>query len=216
VNVPCVDPEIYKVLEPYLKLAENIGAMHAQLVGGHIKRVKIRYVGDLIKYDLSPFTVSIMKGMLTPILQETVNFVNALVIAKERGISIIESKTAEVQDFASLIWVEVETDKAKSSIAGTLFTKVDPRIVKINEFYVDCVPEGNMLVVLNKDVPGIIGQIGTMLGNARINIAGMSFGREAKGGKAITVLNVDCEVPQKVLEEIRKSKNIQEARLVRL
>lgn len=140
VNMPYVDPEIYKVIEPYLKLAENIGSIHAQLAEGHIKRVKIRYVGEIIKYDLSPFTVSIMKGMLTPILQETVNFVNSLVIAKERGINIIETKTAEVQDFASLIYVEVETDKSKSSLTGTLFTKVDPRIVKIDEFYVDSKP----------------------------------------------------------------------------
>jgi len=216
VNVPCLDPEICKVIDPYLKLAENIGAMHAQLCEGHIKRVKVRYVGDILKYDLTPFTVSLMKGMLTPILQESVNFVNALVIAKERGINIVETKTAEVQDFASLICVEVETEKSENMIMGTLFTKVDPRIVKINEFYVDCVPEGYMLVIFNNDVPGIIGQIGTILGNARVNIAGMSFGREAKGGNAITVLNVDCEVPQNVLEEIRKSKNIKEARLVRL
>src|SRR3989338_11469692 len=111
--------------------------MHAQRAKGHIKRVVIRYVGDILKYDLSPFTVSIIKGMLTPILQETVNFVNALVITKERGINIIETKTAEAQDFASLIWVEGETDRSKNSISGTLFTKVDPRIVKINEFYVE-------------------------------------------------------------------------------
>nr|HPM43332.1 ACT domain-containing protein [Candidatus Omnitrophota bacterium] len=130
--------------------------------------------------------------------------------------NIVETKTAEVQDFASLICVEVETEKSENLIMGTLFTKVDPRIVKINEFYVDCVPEGYMLVIFNNDVPGIIGQIGTILGKAHINIAGMSFGREAKGGNAITVLNVDCEVSPDVLDEIRRSKNIQEVRLVRL
>ena len=108
------------------------------------------------------------------------NYVNSLVIAKERGINIIESKTAEVQDFASLIVVEVETDKAKSSICGTLFTKVDPRIVKINEFYVDCVPEGNMLMVFNKDVPGIIGQIGTIFGNNNINVASVRSAAKRK------------------------------------
>ena len=216
VNMPSVDPEIYKVIEPYLKLAENIGAIQAQVVDGHVKRVKIRYVGDLLKYDLSPFTVSIMKGMLTPILQETVNFVNALVIAKERGISVIESKTAEIQDFASLIIVEVETDKARSSIYGTLFTKVDPRIVKINEFWVDCVPEGNMLVVFNKDVPGIIGQIGTIFGKSGINVASVSFGREDKGGRAVSVWNVDSVVPTKVLDEIRKAKNVEGIKLVKL
>lgn len=216
VNVPCVDSEIYKIIEPYLKLAENMGAMQAQLVEGHIKRVKIRYVGDLIKYDLSPFTVSVMKGMLTPILQETVNFVNALVIAKERGINVIETKTAEVQDFASLISIEVETDKMKNSLVGTLFTKVDPRIVKINEFYVDSVPEGYMLVISNKDVPGIIGQIGTILGKNKVNIAGMSFGRDEKGGRAVSILNVDSDVPKAVLDEIRKAKNVNEVKLVKL
>ncbi len=216
VNVPCVDPEIYKVLEPYLKLAENIGCMQTQLVDGHIKKVKIRYVGDLLKYDLSPFTATIMKGMLTPILQETVNFVNSLVIAKERGIAVVESKTAEIQDFASLICVEVETDKVTSSIYGTLFTKVDPRIVRINDFYVDFVPEGNMLMVFNKDVPGIIGHIGTILGKNKINVASVSFGREEKGGRAISVWNIDSEVPKKVLDEIKSSKNVYELKLIKL
>ena len=216
VNVPCLDPEIYKILDPYLKLAEKIGSMQAQLAEGHIKRVRINYVGDILKYDLSPLTVSLMKGMLTPILQETVNFVNSLVIAKERGISIIETKTAEAHDFSSLISVDVETDKAKSSITGTLFTRVDPRIVKINEYYVDSLPEGYMLVISNKDVPGIIGQIGTILGNNSINIAGMSFGRDVPGGKAVSILNVDSDVPKNVLNEIRKAKNIHEVKLVRV
>jgi len=216
VNVPCVDAEVYKVIEPYLKLAEKIGSMHAQLAEGHVKRVKIRYVGDLLKYDLAPFAVSIMKGMLTPILQETVNYVNSLVIAKERGINIVESKTAEIQDFASLIIVEVETDKSKGVICGTLFTKVDPRIVKINEFYVDCVPEGNMLVVFNKDVPGIIGQIGTIFGKNKINVASVSFGRDEKGGKAVSVWNVDSDVPKKVLDELRSAKNVEGVKLVKL
>jgi D-3-phosphoglycerate dehydrogenase len=216
VNVPCVDPEICKIIDPYLKLAEKMGAMQSQLAEGHIKRVKVRYVGEILKYDLSPFTVSLMKGMLTPILQETVNFVNSLVIAKERGISIIESKTAEVQDFANLIEVEVETDKMKNSLMGTLFTKVDPRIVMINEFYVESVPEGYMLVISNNDVPGIIGQIGTLLGKNNINIAGMSFGRDKKGGRAVSILNIDSDVPKKVLDEMRKAKNINEVKLVKL
>ncbi len=216
VNVPCVDSEMLKIIDPYLKLAEKMGSMQSQLVGGHIKTVKIRYVGDILKYNLAPFTVSIMKGMLTPILQETINYVNALVIAKERGINVIETKTADAQDFASLISVEVETDKAKSSLTGTLFTKVDPRIVRINDFYVDSVPDGYMLVIANRDVPGIIGQIGTILGRNKINIAGMSFGRDEKGGRAVSILNIDSDVPKKVLDEMREAKNIQEVKLVKL
>ncbi len=216
VNFPSVDPETFKAIEPYLRLAEKMGSMQAQLVDGHILRVKIRYVGELLRYDLAPFTLSIMKGMLTPILQETVNFVNALVIAKERGINIIETKTAEVADFSSLIWVEVETDKMKLSVMGTLFTKVDPRIVKINDSYIDSVPVGHMLVVKNKDVPGIIGQIGTILGKNGINIAAMSFGREEKGGIALSVVNVDQEVPKNVIDEIRKAKNIYDVKAIKL
>jgi D-3-phosphoglycerate dehydrogenase len=216
VNMPCVDPEVFKVIEPYLKLSEKIGSIITQVVEGHVKKVKIRYVGDILKYELSPFTVSVMKGMLTPILQETVNFVNALVIAKERGISVVESKTAEIQDFASLIIVEVETDKAKSLVAGTLFTKTDPKIVKINEFWVDSVPEGNMLFVFNKDVPGIIGEIGTIFGKNNINIASVSFGRDVKGGNAVSVWNVDSDVPKKVLDDIKSAKNIQGVKLAKL
>ncbi|MBN1527085.1 MAG: phosphoglycerate dehydrogenase [Candidatus Omnitrophica bacterium] len=216
VNMPCVDPEILRAIDPYLKLAEKIGSMHAQLAEGHIKRVKIRYIGDILRYDLSTFTVSIIKGILTPILQETVNYVNARVIAKERGIGILEERTGEIQDFASLIWVQIETDKGKSSISGTLFTKVDPRIVKIGEYYIDVVPQGYMLVIYNKDVPGIIGQIGTILGESKVNIAGMSFGRAAKGGKACTVLNIDSDVPKDVLEKIRNAENIEEVKLVKL
>jgi D-3-phosphoglycerate dehydrogenase len=130
--------------------------------------------------------------------------------------TIVETKTAEVQDFANFIWVEVETDKTKNSVSGTLFTKVDPRIVRINEFYIDAVPEGYMLFMRNDDVPGIIGQIGTILGRNKINIAGMSFGRDEKGGNAVSVLNIDSEVPKNVLEEIRNAKNIQGVRLVKL
>ena len=216
VNVPCVDAEMYKVIEPYLKLVEKMGSIQAQLVEGHIKKVKIRYVGDLLKYDLSPLTVSIMKGILTPILQDTINYVNALVIAKERGINVVETKTAEVRDFANLIAVEIETDKMTNSIVGTLFTKVDPRIVKLNEFYVDSVPEGYMLFIQNNDVPGIIGQIGTILGKNGVNIAGMSFGRDEKGGRAVSILNIDSDVPKSVLEEMRKAKNVNEVRLVKV
>lgn len=216
VNVPYIEPEMYKVLEPYLKLAEKMGCMQAQLIEGHIKKVSIRYVGELLKYDLSFFTSTIMKGMLTPVLQETVNFVNAPVIAKERGITVIESKTAEVQDFASLIILEVESDKAKSALFGTLFTKVDPRIVRLDDFYVDFVPEGTMLVVFNKDVPGIIGTIGTTFGKNNINVASVSFGRTKKGGQAVSVWNVDSPISKEVLEELRKNKNIYGLKLVKL
>ena len=216
VNVPSIEPGLLKIIEPYLALSEKIGSMHAQLAEGYIKKVKIKYVGDIISYNLDHMTRSIIKGMLALALEENVNYVNAMVIARERGITISEEKTKEIQDFANLIYVEIETDKMKSSIMGTLFTKVDPRIVKINEFYVDVVPEGSMLVIFNQDKPGIVGEIGTILGKNKINIAGMSFGRVKPGGSAITVLNVDGAVSETALGKIRKAKHIREVKYIKL
>jgi len=215
VNVPSIEPELYAIIEPYLILAEKMGSMHAQLIEGYVNKVKIKYVGDIIKYNLNHMTRSIVKGLLEPVLEENVNYVNALVIAGERGIKITEEKTKEIEDFANLISIEVESDKMKNLIAGTLFTKIDPRIVKINKFYIDAVPEGHMLVIYNQDKAGIVGQIGTILGESGINIAGMNFGRAKAGGEAITVLNVDSEVPQNVLSKIKKARYIKEVKQVR-
>lgn len=216
VNVPSVDPEILKIIEPYINLAEKLGALQAQLAEGHITKVIIKYSGDITKHELQPITVALVKGLLTPMLQETVNYVNATVIAKERGIEIIETKSTQVADFANLILVEVQTNKGKSEVAGTLFTKKDARVVKINEFYIDAVPKGYMVVISNKDLPGVVGQIGTILGEAKINIAGMNFGREKLGGKAITVLNVDSIVSEEMLKRIKKADNIIDAKLIKL
>jgi len=208
VNVPSVDAEVLKSMRPYLDLAEKIGLMHGQIADGFIKSVILTYKGDITNLNLNALTLSVIKGLLSPILEEKINNVNAMVIARERGINIIERKTDEVEDFAHLIHVKVETNKSKNTIMGTLFTNSEPRIVKLNNFYVEAVPKGNMLIISNRDVPGIVGLIGTLLGKAKINIAGMTFGREKKGGKAITLLNVDCEVPGPVLQKIKKAKNI--------
>lgn len=216
VNVPSIEPGLYKIIEPFLILAEKIGRMHAGLIEGCISKVRIRYVGDIVKYNLNHMTRSIIRGMLEPVLEESINYVNALVIARERGIKINEEKTKEIEDFANLISVEVETDKMKSLIVGTLFTKIDPRIVKIDKFYVDVVPEGHMLVIYNQDKPGIVGRIGTLLGANNINIAGMNFGRAKPGGEAITVLNVDSDVPKAVLAKICKEKYIKGVKAVKL
>lgn len=216
VNTPCLDAEVAKVLDPYLNLAEKLGAMQAQLAEGVIKRVKISYVGDIINYDTSSLSLAVIKGMLTPVLQETVNYVNATVIAKERGIDIVESKAGQIQDFANLLIVEIETDKGKNLIMGTLFTKKNPRVVKINDYYIDAVPSGNMLCISNKDVPGIVGSIGSILAEGNINIAGMTFGRITKGGEALSLLNIDTPLNNDLLEKIRKAPNVNDVKMIRL
>ena len=216
VNVPSVDPEVYKLLEPYLKLIEKIGIMQGQLVEGHLKQVTIRYVGDLIRLDLAPLTIAFIKGLLTPALQESVNYVNAAVIAKERGIKVIETKATEAEDFANLIATVVETDKSRSEIHGTLFTRSDPRIVRMNEFYVDAVPEGPMLIVRNQDKPGMIGRMGTILGARHINIGWMTLGRTHQGADALVVFNLDQTVSPEILDEIRKVPSVLYAKLIKL
>jgi D-3-phosphoglycerate dehydrogenase len=216
VNAPSLDAETLKVLEPYINLGEKIGAIQTQIAAGAIEQVKIRYRGEIINQNVQPITIAVVKGLLTPILGETVNSVNALSIAKERGISVVESKFAEIEDFATLISVVVKTDSAQHEICGTLFVKRDPRIVKIDNYYVEVIPSGYMLFISNKDVPGIVGHVGTVLGKNNINIAGMTFGREKQGGKAVSVLNVDSQISGKVIEEIKSLKDIYDAKLVKL
>lgn len=216
VNAPSLAPEVAQILAPYVTLAERIGSLQSQLTEGHISRLKIEYRGDIGSYDSAPITVACVKGMLQPFMGETVNYVNACVLAKERGIAIEETKTERIENFANLISVEIKTEKGKLAIWGTVFAKGDLRIVKIGKYFVEAHPAGYMLVVKNRDLPGVVGQIGTILGQNKINIAAMSFGREKSSGQAVSVLNVDSAIPQKVLEKIKKSKNIFDAKLIKL
>ncbi len=190
--------------------------MQGQLVEGHVKQVQIRYVGELVRLPLAPLTNAFVKGLLTPAMQESVNYVNAAMIAKERGIQVSETKATEAEDFANLISTVVETDKMKYEIHGTLFTRSDPRIVRMNEFYVDAVPSGPMLIIRNQDKPGMIGQMGTLLGSKGINIGWMTLGRKQQGSDALMVFNLDQAVPPELLEEIRRVPSVLYAKLIKL
>ena len=160
--------------------------------------------------------MAIIKGILTPVLQETVNYINAKNLAKERGIKVLESKTEREEDFTNLILLEVTIEGKRYSVAGTLFTNNEPRIVNVNGLYVETIPQGYMLFLENWDKPGVIGGLGTLLGGNGINIAGMTFGRDKPGGKAVSALNIDSPVSAKVLDEIRKLENILSVKLVKL
>ena len=216
VNVPAVDPEVYEQLKPYIHLAEKLGSLEAQLIEGQILQVDIQYLGQIAEYETTPVTVAVIKGLLTMILAESVNYVNASVLAKERGIKITESKSSTATQFSNLIHVAVKTDKKKSVVAGTLFAREDARIVMIDNFDVEASPEGCSLLISNRDVPGIVGQIGTLLGDNHVNIAGMTLGRDKPGGQARTLLKIDSPISDKVMQEIKKSKNILDAKLIKL
>ncbi len=215
-NYPSVDPETYHVLHPYINLCEKLGSFTSQLCEGAINEVNITFSGDITKHDTAALTMALMKGLLSPILQDTVNFINSLTLAKGRGIKVTEVKSSQVEEFVTLISLEVKTDKETHRIAGTLFTKSEPRIVKIDEFFVEAVPFGCMLVMHNWDQAGIIGNLGTLIGEYNINIAAMSFGREKQGGKALTVLNVDTCITQEIIQKIKNIKHILSVKAVQL
>jgi D-3-phosphoglycerate dehydrogenase len=215
-NYPCLEAEVCSLLEPYINLAEKLGIFSGQLIEGRFQELSISYSGDIIAYNLSPLTMALVKGILSPILKETVNFVNAISLARERGINIREAKLSKEGEFVNLIQLEIKTDKESKKIYGTLSSNKQPRIVKIDGNYVEAIPIGEMIVMQNWDKPGIIGNIGAFLGGYNINIAAMTFGRQSPGGKAITVLNVDSAVSSEMLEKIRKMENVLEAKVIRI
>ena len=207
-NYPCLEPEVCKILEPYINLAEKVGLFASQLVEGRMSEINIIYGGDLIKHDLTPLTLALVKGVLTPILQETVNFINAVSLAKERGIKVNEAKSSREDEFVNLIQLEIKTSSETKKVAGTLSANKQPRIVKIGDYYVELSPVGEMIFIQNLDKPGLIGSLGSLLGKHKINIAAMTFDRDKRGGKAISVINVDSVVTGEIMAKIKKLKNI--------
>lgn len=217
VNFPSIPADQVSRLQPYLMLAEKMGSFAAQILDeGGIEKVSIEYKGDAAELNTAPLTIAALKGILTPILEETVNFVNAPIIAKERGIEVKESKSADAGDYQSVVVLRIKTKGKETSIAGTLFSKKDPRIVQIDNFKVEIDPEGIMLYLNNVDKPGVIGNLGSFFGKNNINISRMYFGRESAGGKAISVMSIDTPVTTAHLEEIKKMPNILAAKLLNI
>src|SRR5579884_596144 len=208
VNVPSVPPELLPQLQPYLALAEKIGLMQAQLYEGGLERVTVEYNGEVSSLTVAPLTIAVLKGLLTPILENAVNFVNAPVVAKERGIEVKEVRSGDAGDFTSVIRVRVETGRRAHHVAGTLHNRKEPRIVEIDTFQVEVVPEGHLLLILNVDRPGVIGEVGKVLGDHDINIARMQCSREERGGNALLIIGSDVPLSREVLDHIKSARNI--------
>ncbi len=216
VNLPSIEPETAEVLKPYFNLSEKLGSLLGQLAEGNVKKVEIKYSGDILKYNIATLSSAILKGFFSPILAESVNYVNSLVIAKERHISIEEVKSSKVHNFSNLIQVIVETNKERKEVAGTLFSNHNPKVVNIDGYYLEASPEGNMLVIYNEDKPGVIGHIGTVFGKNNANISGMTFGREEPGGNALMILNLDIAVDATVIKELLDFKYIRVVKGIKL
>ncbi|NUB90188.1 phosphoglycerate dehydrogenase [Haloterrigena sp. SYSU A121-1] len=206
-NAPSIDESAFPRLEPYIDIAETAGKVAAQLLEGRIEDVEITYEGDIADEDVEFVTASALKGVFEP-LEWQVNAVNAPQIAEDRGVDVTESKTRQAADFQSLISVTVSNDDDEVSVDGTLFAGDDPRIVRVDGYRVDAIPHGKMVVTRNTDEPGVIGLIGSVMGDHDVNIAGMFNARETIGGEALTVYNVDSEIPDGAREELEADERI--------
>ncbi|MEP7270984.1 MAG: phosphoglycerate dehydrogenase [Acidobacteriota bacterium] len=201
VNVPAVSPDAIDAMRPYLLLGEKLGSFQTQYFGRAVSEVQIDYSGEVADRDVQPITRAILTGMLSPV-SARVNQVNAMLIAEERGLRVIESKARTASDFASLIEVTVRGDEGQSKVGGALFGRNDPRLVAIDDHRLEAVPEGHMLVVRNDDQPGVVGRIGTFLGNHHVNIGQLYLSRNKAGGVAMSVYQVDQELDTSTLAEL--------------
>jgi D-3-phosphoglycerate dehydrogenase len=208
VNFPSIPNEQVPRLQPYINLAEKLGEFSSQIFEGGATEITVEFRGAAAEINTAPVTIAAIKGFLTPILIETVNFVNAPIIAKERGIEVKETKSSDAGDYNSMIALKIKANGRESYVAGTLFSKKDPRVILIDEFEVEIVPEGELLLIYNNDKPGVIGNIGMLMGKNNINIARMHFGRESAGGMAISVVSIDSAPTPALIEEIKRLPNI--------
>ncbi len=216
VNMPNLDAESYRAIQPYLTLATKLGAFQVQLLEGGITDVTVSYSGDVVALGVKPMTAAVLCGVLGHFLGQQVNYVNAPLLARERGIRVVERQQQDHADYASLIEVESVTESQRGSVAGTLFGREDARLVSIDSFPIEAIPEGHMLLFSNQDTPGVIGRIGTIFGNANINVAGFHLGRTAPNSTAVCVVNVDSAIPADVLDAIRSLPNLIYAKTVNL
>ncbi|MDV3348809.1 phosphoglycerate dehydrogenase [Leptothoe sp. ISB3NOV94-8A] len=216
VNIPGLRPDVLEKLRPYLQLAETLGNLVGQLAGGRVEQVQIRLQGELANQDSKPIVIATLKGLLTNALRERVNYVNASIEAKERGIKVIETRDASIKDFTGSLYVSAQGSLGEHSVTGVILGGSEVRITDINQFPINVPPTKYMLFTLHRDMPGIIGKIGSLLGSFNVNIASMQVGRQIVRGDAVMVLSIDDPLPDGILEEITKVPGIRDAYTVAL
>ena len=215
VNMPSVSAEMLQLLRPHLLLGEKLGSFLAQLSTEPPIELAVEYAGTVAELDVRPVTIAVLRGLLSRFL-DGVNYVNAPALARERGIVVKEARASQPTDFVNSITVRVTRASGTQVVEGAVFGTNILRLVRIDDFYMEAVPEGYVLMLNNRDVPGVVGRVGTMLGQHGINIAGLELGREKAGGMAISFVHVDEAVPESVLAELRRSPDIVAAQLLQL
>jgi len=215
VNMPNLDAKTLEIIGPYLSLGEKLGRLLSQLAPKRCERVNINYSGKVAEMDTAAVTRMVLKGFLLAAGGKEVNQVNAPALAENLGLKVTESRISAPGDFTELIELSAGCDGESVSVAGTYFGTT-PRIVKINNRHVEARPEGVLLLLENRDRPGIVGMLGSVLGANKVNIAGMSLSRNEVGGEAITVLNLDTAPSRAVLDQLLAEGDIRSANVIQL
>jgi len=213
-NMPTLDRRAAADLAPYMDLAGRLGSAAVQLFEAPYTRVELIYIGDLTQSDVRPVTASFLVGMLRPVLEERVNLVSAPLLAAERGMVVEEVKSTASSDFVNLLTARVSAADGEHRLAGTIYGRSDPRLVNLDGRHLEARPAGEMLFISNEDRPGVIGVIGTVCAEHGINIADMTVGRLAPGGRAVTVLNIDSAPTDAALRTMAEAESIRSLRRV--
>ena len=215
-NVATVDPALRPRLEPFLLLAEKLGLLQAHLQEGPVEEIRIEWFGEVLELPSDPLIAAVLGSYLRSILQEPVNEVNARALAERMGIAITEVRSGDHGDFANLITVAFRGSDRSRSVSGTLFGRNRPRITRLDDYQMEIEPAGEIFLYSNDDRPGIVGRVGTLLGEEGINIAQMAMGRDRSGGTALGVLNTDARVSDDVVAEVEATPGILWTQRVRL
>jgi D-3-phosphoglycerate dehydrogenase len=216
VNIPGLRPDLLEKLRPYLQLAETLGNLVGQLAGGRVESLNVLLQGELATNESQPIVVAALKGLLSHALQERVNYVNASIEAKERGIRVIETRDASIKDYSGSLHLSARGSLGEYSVTGAVLGDDEIRITSLNDFPINVPPNRYMLFTLHRDMPGIIGKIGSLLGSFNVNIASMQVGRKIVRGDAVMVLSIDDPLPEGILDEITKVPGIRDAYTVTL
>ena len=217
VNIPGLPPEVMEQLKPHLQLAETLGLLLSQLAGGDVEHLEVRLQGEFASHPSQPLVVAALKGLLSAALGDSINYVNATLEAKARGIHVVEVKDDASRDFAGgSLQLSSTGSKGNHSVTGAVFADGDLRITTIDEFPVNVTPSRHMLFTRHRDMPGIIGNLGTVLGEHNVNIASMQVGRRIVRGDAVMVLSLDDPIPASLLATIHAINGIQESHPVTL
>jgi D-3-phosphoglycerate dehydrogenase len=216
VNMPSISAEEYKKLQPYLQLGEKLGAFLAQVAGGPLEEVRISYDGGLAELNTHLVKNAVLKGVLNQILSEEVNLVNAGTYAQDRGIQVIELRSSRRAAFSNSLGIALKTEADCASALGMVGMRNSLRILGINDIDIEAPLRGTLLYIRNQDVPGVIGRVGTVLGDRNVNIASFALGRNPESREAIGLVNVDNPVPGEAMNEIRTIPAVRLARVIEL